>query len=84
MPRAARGVWDLVFGAGSLLAALSQGIVLGRIITGLAPGASSLGFTAVTAIGVVSGYCLLGATYLVKKTSGALEHRRAPLQRCSA
>jgi cytochrome bd ubiquinol oxidase subunit II len=65
--------WDLVFGVGSLLAAISQGIVLGRVITGLAPGAPDVGFAAVTAIGVVSGYCLLGATYLIKKTSGALE-----------
>src|SRR6202000_3397071 len=65
--------WDIVFGIGSLLAAISQGIVLGRVITGLAPGALNATFTAVTAIGVVSGYSLLGATYLVKKTSGPLE-----------
>ena len=66
-------VWDRVFGIGSLLAAISQGIVLGKILTGFVPGASSLGFVAVTAIGVVSGYCLLGATWLVKKTTGAIE-----------
>ncbi|TDN62251.1 cytochrome d ubiquinol oxidase subunit II [Paraburkholderia sp. BL10I2N1] len=66
-------VWDRVFGIGSLLAAVSQGIVLGKILTGFVPGASSLGFVAVTAIGVVSGYCLLGATWLVKKTTGGLE-----------
>lgn len=65
--------WDIVFGVGSLMAALSQGVILGRVITGLAPGALNAGFTAVTAIGVVSGYCLLGATYLVKKTTGQLE-----------
>jgi len=66
-------VWDRVFGIGSLLAAISQGIVLGKILTGFVPGATSLGFVAVTAIGVVSGYCLLGATWLVKKTTGAIE-----------
>ncbi len=66
-------VWDRVFGIGSLLAALSQGIVLGKILTGFAPGVASLGFVVVTAIGVVSGYCLLGATWLVKKTTGSIE-----------
>ena len=66
-------MWDRVFGIGSLLAAISQGIVLGKILTGFVPGATSLGFVAVTAIGVVSGYCLLGATWLVKKTTGAIE-----------
>ncbi|MEX3929313.1 cytochrome d ubiquinol oxidase subunit II [Paraburkholderia sp. BR10936] len=66
-------VWDRVFGIGSLLAAISQGIVLGKILTGFVPGLSSLGFVAVTAIGVVSGYCLLGATWVVKKTSGAIQ-----------
>lgn len=68
-------VWDIVFGVGSLAAALSQGVVLGRVITGLAPGALNDSFTVVTAIGVVSGYCLLGATYLVKKTTGTLEQK---------
>jgi cytochrome d ubiquinol oxidase subunit II len=66
-------VWDLMFGVGSLLAALSQGVVLGKIITGLEPGALNMIFTAVTALGVISGYGLLGATYLIKKTSGRLE-----------
>jgi cytochrome d ubiquinol oxidase subunit II len=66
-------VWDGVFGIGSLLAAISQGVILGKVITGLLPGALDAGFVAVTAIGVVSGYALLGATYLVKKTTGRLE-----------
>jgi cytochrome d ubiquinol oxidase subunit II len=66
-------LWDVVFGLGSLLAALAQGVVLGNVITGLEPSALNTIFTAVTALGVISGYTLLGATYLVKKTSGRLE-----------
>ncbi|SAL10771.1 cytochrome bd ubiquinol oxidase, subunit II [Caballeronia peredens] len=66
-------LWDKVFGIGSLVAALSQGVVLGKVITGLAPGRAAIAFIVVAAIGVVAGYCLLGATYLVKKTSGAVE-----------
>lgn len=67
-------LWDTVFGVGSLVSAVSQGVVLGKVITGFVPGASSTMFITVTAIGVVTGYTLLGATWLVKKTVGALEH----------
>ncbi|MFM0516381.1 MULTISPECIES: cytochrome d ubiquinol oxidase subunit II [Caballeronia] len=66
-------VWDKVFGIGSLVAALSQGVVLGKVLTGLAPGKAAFAFIVVAAIGVVAGYCLLGATYLVRKTSGMVE-----------
>lgn len=66
--------WDLAFGIGSLVAALAQGVILGRVITGLVPGTVSAVFVGLSALGVASGYALLGATYLVKKTSGRLEH----------
>jgi cytochrome bd ubiquinol oxidase subunit II len=65
-------LWDAAFGVGSLVAAISQGVVLGKVITGFVPGGSSAAFIIVTAIGVVAGYALLGATWLVKKTVGAL------------
>lgn len=65
--------WDTVFGAGSLVAAISQGVMLGRIVTGLAPGAFGVAFSGVAALGVVTGYALLGATYVAKKTVGPLE-----------
>jgi cytochrome d ubiquinol oxidase subunit II len=64
--------WDIVFGLGSLGAAATQGVVLGKVITGLAPGALAASFTALCAAGVIAGYALLGATYLVKKAHGAL------------
>ena len=73
-PAHRRRWWDIGFGVGSVIAALSQGVILGRVITGLAPGAVSGAFTALTALGVASGYALLGATYLIQKTSGRLEH----------
>ncbi|MEM5383367.1 cytochrome d ubiquinol oxidase subunit II [Paraburkholderia phymatum] len=66
-------LWDTVFGVGSLVAAISQGVILGKVITGFVSGESSTVFITVTAIGVVAGYALLGATWLVKKTVGALE-----------
>lgn len=66
--------WDIAFGIGSALAALAQGAILGRVITGLLPGRVSGAFVILTALGVASGYALLGATYLIKKTTGRLEH----------
>lgn len=65
-------LWDTVFGVGSLVAAISQGVILGNVITGFVPGGSSTAFITVTAIGVAAGYTLLGATWLVKKTVGTL------------
>lgn len=67
-------LWDTVFGVGSLVAATSQGVVLGKIITGFLPGESSILFITVTTFGVVTGYMLLGATWLVSMTVGALKN----------
>lgn len=66
-------LWDTVFGAGSLVAAISQGVILGKVITGFLPGGLNTVFIAVTAIGVVAGYTLLGATWLVRKSTGVLQ-----------
>ncbi|GLU35866.1 cytochrome d ubiquinol oxidase subunit II [Trinickia caryophylli] len=79
-------LFDRVFGLGSLLAAVAQGIILGKVITAFAPGAANTTFVTVSAIGVVTGYSLLGATYLVKKTVGAIEQwaRRVALLSASA
>jgi cytochrome d ubiquinol oxidase subunit II len=70
--------WDRAFGVGSLTAALAQGWILGSIVTGLVLDVTSVVFAIAAAIGVVSGYVLLGSTYLLRKTSGgvALRARR--------
>ena len=74
-PARRKRYWDMAFGLGSLIATAAQGVILGRVITGFAPGAVSTGFTILTALGVASGYALLGATYLIQKVNGALEQR---------
>ncbi|KAH0437524.1 hypothetical protein KCU90_g3804, partial [Aureobasidium melanogenum] len=69
-------LWDKVFGIGSLVAAIAQGVILGKVLTGLAPGELSGVFVAVSAVGVVAGYSLLGSTYLVKRTvDNLVDHR---------
>jgi cytochrome bd ubiquinol oxidase subunit II len=77
-----RRLWDYAFGIGSLIAALCQGFALGGLIAG--PSVAGERFTGgpfdwlspfsvLVAFGVVFGYVLLGATYLIIKTEGAAQ-----------
>ena len=77
----ARGAWDLGFFGGSTLAAFCQGVILGAILQGVSlSGRSYAGgrldwltpFSILTGASVVAGYGLLGATWLILKTQGAL------------
>jgi cytochrome d ubiquinol oxidase subunit II len=76
--------WNFAFAAGSTLAAFSQGIILGGLIQGVTVenGAFAGGpfdwatpFALLCGLGVVAGYALLGATWLVMKTEGAVAAR---------
>ncbi len=81
-----RWVWDAAFIGGSFLAAFSQGVALGGLLQGIevdeAARAYSGGwwdwmtpFSLTVGVAVVVGYMLLGATWLVMKTGGALQER---------
>lgn len=83
-----RPLWDYAFHFGSLGAALMQGMILGGIVQGITvEGRSFAGgafdwlsaFSFMTGLGVVSGYILLGATWLIMKAEGDLQNwaRRA-------
>jgi cytochrome d ubiquinol oxidase subunit II len=74
--------WNLVFGYSSLVAGLAQGLAFGGLISGLGITEGDYQgnvwgwftpFSALVALGVVSGYTLLGATYLMIKTEGAIQ-----------
>jgi len=75
-----RFLWDWAFAGGSALAGFCQGLVLGAVIDGVpveherfAGGALGFvsGFAVVSGLGVVAGYTLLGATWLILKTGGS-------------
>jgi len=68
-------LWNRLFWAGSLLAAMAQGFMLGRYITGFAPGAGPVAFAALTALCLPAAYASLGAGWLILKTRGALQQR---------
>jgi cytochrome d ubiquinol oxidase subunit II len=79
-----RNRWDLAFAGGSLLATVAQGIALGAILQGVhVEGRQYAGgwwdwltpFSILTGAALVVGYSLLGATWLVMKTEGALRDR---------
>jgi cytochrome d ubiquinol oxidase subunit II len=79
-----KAFWDVCFAAGSTLATLCQGIVLGAFVQGISiEGRAYAGgwfdwltpFSLMTGVALVIGYALLGATWLIIKTEGPLQER---------
>jgi len=74
-----RRAWGLAFWLGSVFAAFAQGVMLGAIVQGipLEAGKYTAGafgwfspFSILTGVAVLTGYALLGATWLILKTDG--------------
>lgn len=95
--RTTRGefLWNWAFAGGSLLAAFAQGITLGALVQGIPVVDRAYAgdwwdwltpFSIATGFAVVVGYALLGATWLVMKTTGDLleRARSIALQCCFA
>jgi cytochrome d ubiquinol oxidase subunit II len=89
-----RRAWDFAFAGGSILAALCQGMVLGGLIKGVAVkegmyAGGPFDFLSILGllcgIGLIAGYALLGAGWLVWKTDGSTQsfaRRMAQLALC--
>lgn len=82
--------WDYSFVGGSLLATFSQGIVVGAVISGFDVAdrrfiGSALDwltpFSLFCGLGLVVAYTLLGTTWLIMKSEGALQQRMRELTR---
>jgi cytochrome d ubiquinol oxidase subunit II len=67
--------WDHAFVAGSMVAALSQGWMLGRYVLGFADGLAAHAFAAMAAIGLAIAYAFIGSAWLIWRTEGALQAR---------
>jgi cytochrome d ubiquinol oxidase subunit II len=76
--------WDIAFAGGSIVASFCQGVTLGAMLQGIAieNRVYSGGwldwltpFSLLTGVGVVCGYALLGATWLIWKTDGSIQDR---------
>ncbi|MES2605960.1 MAG: cytochrome d ubiquinol oxidase subunit II [Pseudomonadota bacterium] len=69
--------WNALFSAGSMLAALCQGWMLGSYITGLTPTPLNVLFALMTAFCLPVLYLMLGAVWLMGKTAGTLPVKAA-------
>jgi cytochrome d ubiquinol oxidase subunit II len=76
--------WNFAFAAGSTVAAICQGLILGGLIHGIkvengvfagGPFDWATPFALLCGLGVAVGYALLGATWLVLKTDGPVAER---------
>lgn len=65
--------WNRLFAAGSLLAAMAQGWMLGSYLTGFDTGIASLAFSAFIALTLPTAYAMLGAGWLIMKTADDLQ-----------
>jgi cytochrome d ubiquinol oxidase subunit II len=70
-----RELWNWLFWAGSTLASFAQGLMLGRYVTGFESGFGYWLFAIVVGASLCGGYVLLGATWLVLRTRGALQEK---------
>lgn len=78
-----KALWNLAFHAGSLIAAVAQGTMLGRYITGFATGWLPWLFALFVGASLAAGYMLLGAGWLLMKTEGELQVRAVRWARAS-
>ena len=70
---AQKNTWNRLFAAGSLMAAMAQGWMLGSYLTGFDRGLWSLRFSAGIALTLPTAYAMLGAGWLIMKTWDALQ-----------
>jgi len=67
--------WDRLFFAGSMLASVAQGWMLGRYVSGFGSGWNYPLFAAAIAVALPMAYVLMGAAWLIMKTEGELQER---------
>ncbi|MEW6441449.1 MAG: cytochrome d ubiquinol oxidase subunit II [bacterium] len=88
-----KALWGWAFGAGSLIAALAQGFAFGGLLAGLELRDGrfvgqvwgwSNPFAALVAAGVVVGYTMLGANYLILKARGPVLERGYRIARAAS
>jgi cytochrome d ubiquinol oxidase subunit II len=68
-------LWDGTFHVGSVLAALSQGAMLGLYVVGFSATAMHWAFAAFCAVALAAGYALLGAGWVIIKAEGKLQRQ---------
>jgi len=72
-PARQKARWNRAFFAGSLMASLAQGFMLGLYVLGLGHSWAALAFGALTAVFLTVGYSFIGAAWLILKAKGDLQ-----------
>ncbi|WP_333713061.1 cytochrome d ubiquinol oxidase subunit II [Yoonia sp.] len=72
-PTPHKRLWNNAFFAGSLMTSLSQGFMLGMYVMGLEWTWMNVAFGLLTAVFLTVGYSFIGATWVIHKTSDALQ-----------
>jgi cytochrome d ubiquinol oxidase subunit II len=67
-----RRMWNRTFAAGSAVAAVAQGWMVGSYVTGLVTTPVNVAFAALIALTLPALYLVLGSSWLLVKTEGAL------------
>ena len=70
-----KATWDRLFFAGSTIASVAQGWMLGRYVSGFGSGWNYPLFAAAIAAALPMAYVLMGACWLIMKTEGDLQAR---------
>lgn len=70
---ARKHLWDKAFIAGSLIATLAQGYMLGSYIVGFNQSWANVVFSLLSGLGLGFGYAFIGACWLIMKTEGRLQ-----------
>jgi cytochrome d ubiquinol oxidase subunit II len=68
-------LWNWLFWFGSFLASFAQGYMLGRYLTGFQEGWGYALFGLMVGASLCGGYVLMGATWLILRTEGALQKK---------
>lgn len=72
-----KSLWNKLFFVGSLLAAMSQGWMLGSYVMGLESGLTSIAFSIAIALSLPAFYVVLGCGWLFIKSSGEIYTKAA-------
>jgi cytochrome bd ubiquinol oxidase subunit II len=68
-------LWDKAFMAGSLIATLAQGYMLGLYIVGFETNIVTFCFGLLAGVCLAAGYCFVGAGWLIMKSEGDLQYK---------
>jgi cytochrome d ubiquinol oxidase subunit II len=83
VPTHQKRAWNHAFIAGSTIAALAQGFMLGMYIMGLTWTWPHVAFAILTAVCIAAGYGFVGATWLILKTEKRLQQKAVRWARLS-